>query len=129
MKVYSRTDLSIADVSDAAFEIVHPGIDVVYPAAGETVYTLGVETISWTTTGDVGDEVKLELWKGGVLERVIAYVVPTADMLYEWPVPGDLAAGDDYQVKIYSRSNVDIGGLGTAFSIVPSRNRTHGPQS
>ena len=121
VKVYSRTDLSIADVSDAAFEIVHPGIEVTAPNGGETWNTLGVETISWSTTGDVGDEVKLELWQGGALERVIAWTVPAADGSYAWTVPGDVAAADDYQVKVYSRSNVSIGDLSDgAFSVAES---------
>ena len=118
VKVYSRTDLSVADFSDGYFTIQAPTLTVESPNGGETWYGGETQSITWSTDGDVGAEVKIELWAGGALDRVLAWVVAAGDGSYSWAIPGDLAAGADYQVKVYSRSNLAIADMSDgAFAI------------
>ena len=93
VKVYSRTDLSVADFSDGYFTIQAPTLTVESPNGGETWYGGETQSITWSTDGDVGAEVKIELWAGGALDRVLAWVVAAGDGSYSWAIPSDVAAG------------------------------------
>ena len=92
VNIFSRSDYSIQDTSDAAFSITAPTLTLTAPNGGETVNTGTVYDITWTTEGGVGDEVKLELYQGGAFVQVIEYVVPNTGA-YAWSVPRGSDAG------------------------------------
>ena len=77
--------------------IVHEGIAVSTPDGGETWYIGGGQTIEWMTS--VATDLKIELLKGGVVERVIAAATPN-DGSFDWTPPGDLTPGSDYRIRI-----------------------------
>ena len=107
VKVYSRSDTSIAGMSDA-FTIGGQSITVTAPNGGETWLTGSAQTLTWTAVGDPDDEVKIELLKGGTLDHVIEYIVSASDGSFAWTVPEGQTAGADYTVHIYSRTNPGI---------------------
>ena len=54
VNIFSRSDYSIQDTSDAAFSITAPTLTLTAPNGGETVNTGTVYDITWTTEGGVG---------------------------------------------------------------------------
>jgi hypothetical protein len=99
-----------------------PGIRVVSPNGGET-WNVGVlQTISWTFSGSVGANVKINLFKNGVFLRTIVASTPIGTGgagSFLWNVPVDLKSGADYKVKVISLANSTYQDLSNAnFTIV-----------
>jgi hypothetical protein len=66
------------------------------------------QTISWTYTGNPGAYVKIELLKGGVVNRTIAGLVSKGTGgagSKTWAIPSTQAPGNDYTIRITSTSN------------------------
>ena len=93
VRVYSRDDPSIEDVSDAPFTITRPALTVTSPNGGESWELESEQTITWSVSGDVGTEVRIELLQAGALVRVIEYIAASADGSYAWTVPAGPARG------------------------------------
>jgi hypothetical protein len=81
------------------------GIFVAFPNGGETLAAGSTQTISWSYGGNPGSYVKIELSKGGVVNRTIARRVSTSSGSYNWKIPSDQTPGSDYKIKITSTSN------------------------
>ena len=65
-------------------------------------------TIQWSYTGDPGAYVKIELLKGGVLNRVITNSTSKGSGgsgSYNWRVPLSQQLGADYKIRVTSTSN------------------------
>jgi hypothetical protein len=76
-----------------------PYLTISAPAAGEEVEKNFKYDIKW---GDnISGNVKIELLKAGNIAAEIAGSVES-NGLFEWDVPGNLAVGSDYQVRITS---------------------------
>ncbi len=83
-------------------------INVTTPNGGEVWSRGGTYTIEWNYLGG-GLRVKIELLKGGVVDRTIANNAPTGSNgigTYDWKIPSNLATGTDYSVRITSNSNI-----------------------
>jgi len=78
---------------------LEPFISVNSPNGGEK-WELGTDqVISW---GDnIDGNVTIELFKGGSLKEVLA-ATTASDGSFDWQVPGNYTAGDDYKIKITS---------------------------
>jgi hypothetical protein len=75
------------------------GLQVTKPnTGGERWLTGGIYDIRWEG-GQRGEHVKIELWKGDRMERVIDDSVSNYG-IYEWQIPDDLEEGDDYRVRV-----------------------------
>jgi Leucine-rich repeat (LRR) protein len=85
IKVSDASDGSPTDTSDAVFSMIIPKIKVKYPNGGETFYEGDPLTITWETTGRVGD-VKVEYSTSGVDWIVISPATPNDGSL-PWTVP------------------------------------------
>jgi hypothetical protein len=75
VRVTSTTNSAISDSSDNNFAITPPppaGLTVASPNGGQIWRAGTYQTITWTYTGNPGAYVKIELLKGGVVNRVIA---------------------------------------------------------
>lgn len=77
------------------------------PNGGET-WPIGEKgLIRWTSTGETGSKVKLELWRNGNFVRNIKAKTDN-DGKQRWRVPEDVAAGAGYKVRIVSKANPSI---------------------
>lgn len=85
---------------------------VVSPNGGESWSAGKPYWIKWTFSGAVGIKVKIELLKGGKMNRVIASSAPigaNGKGSFKWTVPAAQAAGTNYRVRITSRLNTACG--------------------
>ncbi len=72
------------------------------PNGGEIIKHGEIRTIYWSST--VSGNVKIDLYKGGVLYTVLS-ADETNDGSYAWDVSPDLPPGSNYQVKVSSLTN------------------------
>ena len=100
-------------------EIIYsPRITVSNPNTATSWQRGSTQTISWTSKGEVGSNVKIELRRGSSLESVIISTTAN-DGAYDWSIPSGQALGSDYKVKISSTTDLGIFDLSdVAFSIV-----------
>jgi peptidoglycan/xylan/chitin deacetylase (PgdA/CDA1 family) len=82
-------------------------ITVTTPNGGQSWVRGTVHTITWTSIGSPGAYVKIELLKGGVLNRVISSSTVN-DGSYSWAIISTQALGIDYKIRITSTSITSI---------------------
>ena len=73
------------------------------PNGGENWAKGTTKSIKWTKYGQPGANVKIELYKAGVLNSVISSITPN-DGIYSWYIPVFQPIGTDYKIKISSTS-------------------------
>ena len=112
VKVSSTRKSSINDMSDKQFTITKAqpvsSITVTSPNGGETWPAGSAQTIRWTYTGDPGASVKIDLLKGGVVNRTItssASIGNNGSGSCGWTVPASQQAGSDYRIRVTSTSD------------------------
>jgi len=107
--ISSLSDPELFDYSDSTFTIeLAPALTVTCPDTEKVEWKTGESyTITWTSAGDVGDDVKLELYQEEMLKRSIMDSTEN-DGEYEWSVPADLDTSSDYRIKITSLSDTTI---------------------
>lgn len=76
-----------------------PTILVRFPNGGEEIEQGTVQEILWYD--NIDGNVKIELLKGGSVASELA-ASTESDGAFEWQVPGDLALGSDYKMKVTS---------------------------
>jgi len=81
-----------------------PSITVVSPNGGENWVRGTTRTISWTSTGSSGANVKVELLKSGVLNSVLASSTPN-DGSHSLTISATQTPGSDYKVRITSTTD------------------------
>ena len=84
------------------------GITVTSPNGGESWGGGTLQTIRWTYTGNPGSSVRIELLKGGVLNRTIIAsrsVGSGGTGFFMWTVPSSQAPGNDYAIRVTSTTN------------------------
>jgi len=109
IRVTSTSNSAYTDTSDSDFTIAAPTITVVSPNGGETWPAGSRQTIRWSYTGNPGSYVKIELLKGGVVNRTIASSALKGrggSGSRSWTIPADLAPGTDYRIRVTSTSNI-----------------------
>lgn len=82
-------------------------ITVISPNGGEKWVRGNVHMITWSSVGSPGAYVKIELMKGGVLNRVISSNTAN-DGSHSWTIPSTQTAGTDYKIRITSTSYSSI---------------------
>ena len=108
IRITSTTDPSITDSSDADFAITTAEeLTVTSPNGGEDWVGGTTHEITWTSTGSPKAYVKIELLKGGVLNRVISSTTAN-DGSFLWTMPLTQTLGNDYRVRI-TRTTFTIG--------------------
>jgi len=105
IKITSTVNSSYYDFSDDDFSIIEPPrITVISPNGGES-WRRGIsQEITWDSVGSVGSDVRIELYKAGVLNLKIIGSAAN-DGSYDWSVPSDQTVDSDYMIKITSTSN------------------------
>ncbi|CAG0955134.1 Thermophilic serine proteinase [Methanosarcinales archaeon] len=104
IKITSMINTSNNDTSDN-FSIVPPKITVTSPNGGQTWIRGKAYPITWNYTGNPGTYVKIELLKGGALNRTIL-ASTLNDKSQSWTIPTTQIPGTDYKIKITSTANL-----------------------
>ena len=107
VRITSTTKPAYSDSSNANFKINAPttGIKVVTPNGGEKWQAGTKHVIKWTYSGSPGSSVKIELMKGGVLNRTINSSTSINKGSYNWTISSNQAYGTNYRVRITSTTN------------------------
>lgn len=79
-------------------------ITVDAPNGGEKWIIGSTHEIKWTYTGNPGSYVRIELLKGGTVNRVLA-TNTVNDKSFWWPIPLTVVPGGDYKIRVISTSN------------------------
>lgn len=123
IRVTSTGNGAYTDTSHNNFSIVLPSITVSFPNGGEALKAGTSQTIRWTTTGDPGPFVRIELLKGEALKGVIVQRTPTGTSgagSYVWRIPPSQVPGADYRIRVTSATeNVYTDASNNNFTIQP----------
>jgi hypothetical protein len=107
----TSTNDSYTDTSDNDFTIVGPSppaITVLSPNGAETWTAGSTQTIRWSYTGNPGSYVKIELLKGGVVNRIIKSFASKGgggNGSFDWHIPSTQVTDSDYRIRITSTRN------------------------
>ncbi|MDZ7616775.1 MAG: Ser-Thr-rich GPI-anchored membrane family protein, partial [Patescibacteria group bacterium] len=116
-----RADL---DGVDLTYLAQTPSITVTSPNGGQAWKPGATQQITWSSVGSTGTHVKIELLKGGTLNRTISASTANNGSFF-WTIPEDQPVGSDFKVRITSTSNPSYFDLSNGnFSIVASINIT-----
>jgi hypothetical protein len=108
VRVTSTTNPAYTDTSDDNFTIPSPTITVTSPNGGESWAVGSRQTIEWTYTGNPGAYVKIELFKGETLNKVITSRIGIGrggTGTYSWAISSTQTLGSDYKVRVTSTTN------------------------
>jgi len=106
VKIYWIADYSALDFSDAPFCMASDSaLEVVSPNGGEVWTPSRSHAITWLAEAEVGESLKLKLYRDCLFVRWIAGAWAAAEGIYNWGVPCDLAPGPGYSIKAYSASD------------------------
>jgi hypothetical protein len=125
IKITSTANSAYTDTSNEFFTIngpPPPSIAVTTPNGGETWSKSTRQTIRWTYTGNAGPYVKIELLKGGTVNRTITAYARTGNGgagYYYWYIPYNQASGSDYQIRITSTSDYSVTDTGNDVFTIP----------
>jgi hypothetical protein len=118
----TSTNSSYSDMSDNPFTIQGPPppeITVTRPIGGETWVAGSRERIRWTYKGDPGSYVVIELLQGGgdnVVKTLTSYARTTTGY-YDWRIPSNQTFGNDYRIRVKSRSYSNVYSASDYFTI------------
>jgi hypothetical protein len=105
IKITSTTNPSYYDYSNNDFSLIdQPTITVPAPNGGESWQRGTSQNITWDSVGNVGSNVRIDLYKGGVLNLKIIGSAPNSGSC-DWSIPSDQTIDSDYKIKIASASN------------------------
>lgn len=91
---------------------------LIAPAEGFRTRIDSALTVSWSSAGDIGGEVGLQLFKDTALVKTFAAPVPAASGTYVWPAAEAPAGpGDDYRIRVFSIADPSIERTGPAFGL------------
>jgi 5-hydroxyisourate hydrolase-like protein (transthyretin family) len=120
IRITSITNAAITDSSNANFAVTAGALTVTSPNGGQSWVRGTAHTITWASTGSPGANVKIELLKAGVVNRVISASTAN-DGSYSWVIPTTQVAGSDYSIRITSTTNAAINdSSNTNFAITTS---------
>ena len=91
-------------------------ITVTSPNGGESWIRGTTHTITWTSSGSPGANVKIELLKGGSVVKTISSSTAN-DGSYSWVIPTTQTTGSDYKIKITSTSTTVTDSSNNNFAI------------
>lgn len=110
-------------ISPVVGNTVDASFSVTSPHNGETLIVGQKYTITWTYTGEAGQYIQIQLYKGGQYKSTISTYVSVGSNgsgAYSWKLPASLAEGDDYQIKISSKTKSTVFAFSGTFAIKKS---------
>jgi len=103
-RVKTQNDAGASDWSVGSFQTVAPLIQVTTPNGGQ-LWQRGLKYfIQWND--NVAESVVIDLYKGGAFLKSLA--TNSSAGAYQWEVGLDLAAGNDYSIKVRSSTNAAL---------------------
>jgi hypothetical protein len=122
IRVTSNNDTSV--FGDSPIFSITPGpsyyvgtITITSPIGGSS-YVRGTNVlISWTYTGNIGPNLQFYWLHSGGSPTLDSEASVADQGFYGWDIPSDIAAGDDYQIRVISSSNTSIYADSGVFSI------------
>ncbi|RLF29343.1 MAG: hypothetical protein DRJ99_03645, partial [Thermoplasmata archaeon] len=84
-----------------------PVIKIITPNGGENWQIGGLYEIRWRSIGNVGEKVKIELYRGNNLFKILSTNISNVGNC-KWVVSTDIPHGYDYRIKITSLDNEEI---------------------
>ena len=85
-----------------------PSITVMSPNGGESWVRGSTHAIDWTSSGNIGSYVKIELLKSGAVVQTITSSTLDDGSYSIWTISSGLATGTDYRIRVTSLSNSAI---------------------
>jgi len=128
--VQSSSYPGIYDLSNTVFTIgagVPPTITVTSPNGAESWVIGSTHAVTWTSSGDVGANVKIEVLKAGSVVQTLSSSDPN-DGTYSWTIATTLVTGTDYRIRITSATNTaikDSSDADFALTQAPTTGTTH----
>jgi 5-hydroxyisourate hydrolase-like protein (transthyretin family) len=107
VRITSTTNTAVSDSSNSNFAVVAGTVTVTTPNGGNSWIRGTSHTITWSKSGSPGSYVKIELLKGGVVNRVITSSTAN-DGSYSWTISSTQTTGTDYKIRITSTSYSSI---------------------
>ena len=98
LRFYPKVDYAIMNYSTS------PSILVKTPNKGENWLRGTTKKIKWSSIGDPGANVKIELLKGGLVNEVIVPSTPNNGS-FNWAISSTQTLGSDYKISIESTTN------------------------
>jgi PKD repeat protein len=95
-------------------------ITVIVPHGGESWTTGSTYGITWTSSGNVGSSVNIELLKGDAIVQTILASTENDGSYSSWTISTGLASGSDYRVRVTSVSDPAISGISNGFFSITS---------
>ena len=113
IRITSASNAAITDTSNSNFAITStttttPSITVTSPNGGESLVPGTTPTITWTSSGSVGSNVRIELLKAGAVSQVISVYTLNDGSFTSWTIPSTQTTGTDYRIRITSATNAAI---------------------
>jgi hypothetical protein len=110
VKVQARcaNHTTIVSPLSTALSVTINAFSIVSPNGGETLTAGSTQTIRWNYGGKPGSFVKIELLKGGVINKTLSYFTSIGSAgsgTYNWAIPSNQTSGSDYSVRITSATN------------------------
>jgi len=101
IKISSVDDPGVFDFSDNNFTIIGFNITVTSPIGGEQWLIGDKRDIVWTT--NIDENVKIDLYKGGLFHSTIDFSSSSGDGVQPWEIPlSGISQGEDYSIRIES---------------------------
>jgi hypothetical protein len=75
-----------------------PSLNIIEPQRNTVAQ--GTLYIQWSSTGIIGDKLRVFLLKKGIQFRIISVGISTAPGCLEWRIPREVPPGTDYQVAL-----------------------------
>jgi hypothetical protein len=108
IRITSTSNSVYTDTSNNYFTITSatttPSLTVTAPNGGESWVRGSNHAITWTSSGTVGSNVKVEVLKAGVVVQTLSTSTPN-NGAFSWTISTGLATGSDYKIRITSTSN------------------------
>jgi hypothetical protein len=111
IRITSTANATVTDSSNSTFTISPPTVTVVAPNGGENWTRGSTRTITWKYTGNPGTSVKIELFKGTVLNRTIRgsiFIGNGGNGSFNWTIPSTQTTGTDFKIRVTSTTNAGV---------------------
>ena len=117
---YTIPDVQSCHFVVVTFRLASGGeITVTSPNGGEVFALQSKMPITWSWSGDVGDNVKIQLYRGGIVEKTIEPSIINNGSI-SWKVEYDTPLASSYRIKVSSLSSAASDSSDGEFEIVDS---------